>query len=64
MMFLVAATGYTEYYFDEKSGKICRYVGIAILIECLYYFSHSILYIFSGMLNTGMYPKWLFSSKF
>lgn len=23
-----AATGYTEYFFDEKSGKVCRYVFV------------------------------------
>lgn len=25
-LYLIAATGYTEYYFNEKSGKVCRHI--------------------------------------
>lgn len=27
-----AATGYTEYYFDEKSGKVSRYTTLSAVI--------------------------------
>lgn len=26
IVYLIAATGYTEYYFNEKSGKVCRHI--------------------------------------
>lgn len=60
--------GYTEYYFDEQSGKICRYAYMDICVcefmflFCFFRYAYSSLSLEFCIFVYNEHPAWIFQA--
>lgn len=63
-----AATGYTEYYFNTESGRVCRQWNYSATAKSIgfWFFMNRWLWVdsYAGMWSIGMFQKWHFLSKY